>query len=338
MLVSYLSYQDSDVRRIQKRKRTRTRTATTIDDLPKSLVLEILHRLDFKSAMRCRSVSKEWCFVVSDPSFARYFVKRSIMDHHRCPFTVLLQYHAPGAKNINILLPLEEEPYFKSLPYVPPIYPQNVDISIRASCHDLLLCYAVVAGYNTAGVYYVVNPITRQWNSLPPLPDHYTYIDSEWPRVGLICNYDTLHHKQQQQLSFRVVFIPKFEYIPMEFKVQIFSSDTSKWRAYMVLCPAPHRFVSSMFSFQAVPCNGLLFWCGEEFLVGLDPYNSGCCRCLQMPLEWSPSFGYFHPLGLCNGALRISHLSYFTYGNFYHHVLSVWDLNNCDEDGGGAGK
>ena len=138
------------------------------------------------------------------------------------------------------------------------IYPQNVDISIRASCHDLLLCYAVVAGYNMAGVYYVVNPITRQWNSLPPLPDHYTYIDSEWPRVGLICNYDTLHYKQQQQLSFRVVFIPKFEYIPMEFKVQIFSSDTSKWRAYMVLCPALHRFVSSMFSFQAVPYNGLL--------------------------------------------------------------------------------
>ena len=138
-------------------------------------------------------------------------------------------------------------------------YQQYRDISIRASCHDLLLCCAVVSGYNTAGVYYVVNPITGQWNSLPPLPDHYTYIDSEWPRVGLICNYDTLHYKQQQQLSFRVVFIPKFEYIPMEFKVQIFSCDTSKWMAYMVLCPAPHRFVSSMFSFQAVPCNGLLF-------------------------------------------------------------------------------
>nr|POE74885.1 f-box protein [Quercus suber] len=67
----------------------------TIDDLPESLVLEILHRLDFKSAMRCRSVSKEWCSVVSDPSFARYFVNRSIVDHHHCPFTLLLQYHAP---------------------------------------------------------------------------------------------------------------------------------------------------------------------------------------------------------------------------------------------------
>ena len=117
MLVSYLSYQNSDVRRIQKpktmitvvedsdgrrtiqkRKRTRTRTPTTIDDLPKSLVLEILHRLDFKSAMRWRSVSKEWCSVVSDPSFARYFVNRSIVDHRRCPFTLLLQYDASMGK------------------------------------------------------------------------------------------------------------------------------------------------------------------------------------------------------------------------------------------------
>ena len=217
MLVSYLSYQDFDVRRIQKpkttitvvedsdgrrtihkRKRTWTRTPTTIDDLPKSLVLEILHQLDFKSAMRCRFVSKEWCSVVSDPFFAHYFVNRSIVDHHHCPFTLLLQYHALWAKNQHILLPLEEEPYFKSLPYVPPIYQQYRDISIRASCHDLLLCCAVVFSYNTTGVYYVVNPITGQWNALPPL-DHYTYISTVRPLVGLICNYDTIHHKQQQQ-------------------------------------------------------------------------------------------------------------------------------------------
>ena len=258
MLVSYLSYQDSDVRRIQepkttiivvedsdgkrtihKRKRTWTRTPTTIDDLPKSLVLEILHQLDFKSAMRCRFVSKEWCSVVSDPFFARYFVNRSIVDHHHCPFTLLLQYHALWAKNQHILLPLEEEPYFKSLPYVPPIYQQYRDISIRASCHDLLLCCTVVFSYNTTGVYYVFNPITGQWNAFPPLLDHYTYISTVRPLVGLICNYDTLHHKQQQQqLSFRVMFIPEFENIPMEFKVQIFSSNTSKQRAYNAM-PGP---------------------------------------------------------------------------------------------------
>nr|POE74886.1 hypothetical protein CFP56_22084 [Quercus suber] len=96
------------------------------------------------------------------------------------------------------------------------------------------------------------------------------------------------------------MFIPEFEYIPMEFKVQIFSSDT-------------------------------------KFLVGLDPYNSGCCRCFQMPLEWNPSFG-FQNLGLCNGTLRISQLSDIAYGgNFTADVLSVWDLNNCDEDEGGEG-
>ena len=104
----------------------------------------------------------------------------------------------------------------------------------------------------------------------------------------------------------------------------------------MVLCSAPHRFVQRIFSFQAVPYNGLLFWCGEDFVVGLDPYNSGCCRCFQIPLERNPSFG-LHALRQCNGALRLSQLSYFTYGNFYYDVLSVWDLNDCDEDEGGEG-
>ena len=79
-----------------------------------------------------------------------------------------------------------------------------------------------------------------------------------------------------------------------------FSHPTQVNRGPIMLCPAPHKFVSSIFSFQAVPYNGLLFWCGEDFLFGLDPYNSGCGQCFQMPLEWNTSFG-FHTLGLCNG-------------------------------------
>ena len=167
MLVSYLSYQDSDVRRIQepkttiivvedsdgkrtihKRKRTRTRTPTTIDDLPKSLVLEILHRLDFKSAMRCIT-----------------FFQRN------------------GALLFQILLSLA----------------------------------TLLTG--------------QQWIIIvAPLP----------------CSSSIMLWGQRTKIS------------------------SCHWRRNLILnlCLTFH---------QAVPCNGLLFWCGEEFLVGLDPYNSGCC-------------------------------------------------------------
>uniref|UniRef100_A0A7N2LMZ1 F-box domain-containing protein n=1 Tax=Quercus lobata TaxID=97700 RepID=A0A7N2LMZ1_QUELO len=65
-------------------KKKTTKITTTFDDLPISLMLEILHRLDIKSVMLFKSVSKEWCSVVSVPSFARYFVNRSVLNyrHH----------------------------------------------------------------------------------------------------------------------------------------------------------------------------------------------------------------------------------------------------------------
>lgn len=276
-LISY--YENSDVHKRRKR-----RTAT--DDLPIDLVFEILHRLDLKSATRCKSVSKEWCSVITHPFFVRCFVNsRPIVDHHHWPFTLLLQYTNRRTKNGHLLLPLEEEPYYKSLPYIPPMYQEqrHSEFNIQASCHDLFLCSAsasaVVSDHNTTPFfYYVINPITRQWTALPPLPDQYTAsVVVRRPRIGFICNSCCdilLHH--HQQLSFRVMLIPEFEGVSTEFKVYIFSSDTSKWSESVVLCPAPHGFRLGLFAFPAVPYNGLLFWWSRNgFLVGFDPYKEG---------------------------------------------------------------
>ena len=225
-VISY--YENSDVHK----RRKRTRTATAIDDLPIDLVLEILHRLDLKSATQCKSLSKEWCSVITDPFFARCFVNynnsRPIVDHW--PFTLLLQYTDQRTKNGHLLLPLEEEPYFKSLPYIPPMYQEqhHSEFNIHASCHDLFLCSAFAFQRSTF-FYYVINPITRQWTALPPLLDQYTTPVVRRPRIGFMCNScDILLPHQQLQLSFRVMLIPEFEGISTEFKVYIFSSDTSK--------------------------------------------------------------------------------------------------------------
>ena len=68
---SVISNENSDVRTIHMPQK-RMRPAT--DDLLIDLVLEILHRLDLKSATSCKSVSKEWCFVITNPFFTRCFV------------------------------------------------------------------------------------------------------------------------------------------------------------------------------------------------------------------------------------------------------------------------
>ncbi|XP_065622519.1 F-box protein At3g26010-like [Quercus suber] len=324
-VISY--YENSDVHKRRKR------TATAIDDLPIDLVLEILHRLDLKSATLCKSVSKEWCSVITHPFFARCFVNysRPIVDHW--PFTLLLQCTNQRTKNGHLLLPLEEEPYFKSLPYIPPMYQEqrHSEFNIQASCHDLFLCSASAFQRSTF-FYYVINPITRQWTALPPLPDQYAASVGRRPRIGFICNSCDilLHH----QLSFRVMLIPEFE--GMSFKVYIFSSDTSKWSESLVLCPAPQRFQlgSGSFAFPAVPYNGLLFWCSRNgSLVGFDPYNSGCYRFFQMPLELDISYGIGR-LGVSHGALRISQISRIPYGYFSDPVLCVWEFKDKGEEGG----
>ena len=166
------------------------------------------------------------------PFFARCFVsynnRRPIVGHHHRPFTLLLQYKNRRTKNGHLLLPLEEEPYFKSLPYIPPMYQEqrHSEFNIQASCHDLFLCSAsaLVSDHNTPFFYYVINPITGQWTALPPLPDQYTASVVRRPRIGFICNScdNILLHHHQQQLSFRVMLIPEFEGVSTEFKVYIF--------------------------------------------------------------------------------------------------------------------
>ena len=335
-VISY--YENSDVHK----RRKRTRTATAIDDLPIDIVLEILHRLDLKSATRCKSVSKEWCSVITHPFFARCFVNynnnsRPIVDHW--PFTLLLQYTDRRTKNGHLLLPLEEEPYFESLPYIPPMYQEqrHNEFNIHASCHDLFLCSesAVVSDHNTPFFYYVINPITRQWTALPPLPDQYTASVVRRPRIGFMCNScDILLPHQQLPLSFRVMLIPEFEGISMEFKVYIFSSDTSKWSESVVLCPDLEGFELGSFAFPAVPYNGLLFWFSRHgSLVGSDPYNSGCYRFIQKPLELDAYFDNGR-LGVSHGALRIAQISRIPYEYFSDPVLCVWEFKDKGEEGG----
>ncbi|XP_030969740.1 F-box protein At3g26010-like [Quercus lobata] len=300
---------------------------TKIEDLPISLLLEILYRLDLKSAMRCKSVARQWCNLISDPSFANNFVRlhaSSVMDR---PFALLLNYVDKQIKKRHLLV-TSEEPEFKSLTYIPPIYQHdNIEVTVQASCNDLLLCCANMVG-NDAGSgpmseYYVINPISRQWTALPPMPQ------LARARVGFICWYDTALHKQ---LSYRVMRIPEFKGESAEFGVEIFSSDTGKWTQSVGLCPQGFRL--DVFAFPGVPYNGLLFWWSStDCLVGFDPNTSKCCQFFEKPVELNPSHG-IERLGVCHGTLRICQISGYPYEvAFADPCLRVWELKDYDEGG-----
>ena len=85
----------------------------TINDLPISLLLEILYLLDQKSLMRCKSVSRQWCSFISDPSLVDNFVRLHASDRR---FILLVDWLSRP------IVVFEESSVFKFQTYKPPIY------------------------------------------------------------------------------------------------------------------------------------------------------------------------------------------------------------------------
>ncbi|KAL4625705.1 hypothetical protein ACB092_05G044700 [Castanea dentata] len=276
----------------------------SIDDLPDCLLIEILTQLPLKSIFQCKSVSRRWCSLISAPSFAYIGHRLRSSSILQRTSTLLISHYNDGVRKV---LMTSEEPEFKSLAsLINQYYINNSSVSldiVHASCHDLLLCtqtkLKLFSEVVDDVVYHVLNPITRQSITLPPL----RRLSSAW--IGLIfrCYHD------QQQFRYRVMRIPKFENVSTEFKADIFSSDTGKWSESVVSCLPGFYFTDYAHSYAGVPYQGLLFWWSlDGHLLGFDPYASKCCRVIYKPEDLAPN-NRIQRLGVCNGALRICKLA-----------------------------
>ncbi|KAF3969690.1 hypothetical protein CMV_006549 [Castanea mollissima] len=300
-----------------KRKRRRSMSLNNLRD---GLLLEILLHLPLQSVFQCKCVSNRWCSLISTPYFTRRYV--SHLHTNLQPFTLL--FECKDDQSITrVLATNSEEPEVKSLAAY--VHRQSEHLWLEASCNDLLLWRAKDDGEpSSMTVYYVMNPITRQCIALPPitLPYH-----RSWIQAGLICSYDY----NKKQLSYSVVLIPYFHDKLREFKVFIFSSNTREWSESMVLCP--EGFELTHFAFCAVPYKSLLFWCSNSGrLLGIDPYNTRCCRSFEQPIGWELD-KETDCFGVCRGCLRICQISMF-YTRF-SSILRIWELKDYDNEGGG---
>ncbi|KAL0004125.1 hypothetical protein SO802_011686 [Lithocarpus litseifolius] len=179
--------------------------------------------------------------------------------------------------------------------------------------------------------FYVVNPITKQWVVLPPIPlFHIDY------RVGFICRYDN-----HDTLNYRVVYIPPYYAELKEIKVKTFISEMGEWSESVVLCPGD-------FGRHGVPYKNLLFWwdnrCGR--LIWFNPYNRECYRFFERPIKLDPyhsieCHGVYanclrqcqiskNPLGACHGCLRICQIL-----KNPQMILRLRKLKDYDDNGGG---
>ncbi|XVF11270.1 hypothetical protein REPUB_Repub08aG0012400 [Reevesia pubescens] len=125
------------------------------------LLSEILIGLPVKSLLRFKSVSKGWYSIISDPNFCRRLLPPdSVADLFLSgTFWLKLEYE---------FVPLTDKSFdapFKSLTFDD----NTAGLRILQSCNGLLCCTCIHA-YSSKHDYYIYNPTTKQFFTLPQLP------------------------------------------------------------------------------------------------------------------------------------------------------------------------
>lgn len=248
--------------------------------LPDDLLVLILARLPVKPLFRCRSVCKFFCSLPSDPHFARLHRRVSSEDA-----TVVMDLREPSSGEAHFSLAcVDGSGGFTELS----LRFLNDRVRVRASCNGLLCC----ASIPSRGVYYVCNPVTREFRPLPrtrETPPNRYHPDDEATLVGLAVD------PSEPDGSFSVVlagYYRPFGHRPFDQLVcLVYDSKLNAWRRFM-----SHWWdeFSRMNRNQAVFASGSLHWLTRScsYLLVFDLGNEAW-RKIPLPEETAAGFsGY----------------------------------------------
>ncbi|KNA18631.1 hypothetical protein SOVF_068980 [Spinacia oleracea] len=274
---------------------------------PDEVILQILARLPIKSVFRFRTVCKYWYQLLSE----RYFVHI---------------YNEMSAKSSMILVEINEisEPktslicvdYSRGVSEFPLDFLKD-RVKVRASCNGLLCCSSIP----DKGVFYVCNPITREYKLLPKSrerPITRFYPDGEATLVGIACDlYDSS--------KFSVVlagYHRPFGYSPTKtFICMVYNSKTNKWRKFVTL---QEEHFTQMNRNQVVFVNGMLHWLTVSYscILVLD-LESDVWRKIYLPDEMNHGKGNRMYLLESYGCLSVVQIS--------EASMDVWVMENYEK-------
>lgn len=293
--------------------------------LSDSLLVEILQRLPFISVLRAKSVCKHWLSLLSDPLFLRTFVRYH--DPHTSPFTLVYEFHVWHYHLTDhlrhILHTVSENETFQSrgfnLDFLPCFRPwEPHPVWVVGSHKDLLVCCHLKMSL-LQGVYYICNPLTKQWLALPPAPGHHRLADTA---IGFITS-----EKFVSQNSFKLVQVPELDSCPSNgncFEANMFSSEVGEWRRFEVT--SPRNFTRTwQFRPDSVIFKNKIHWLvNSTIIVVLDlvELTRGACRIIDLPTELNPDTGIC--LGYCQEYLTVSQIT----RGCLSCVLVVWKLRD----------
>lgn len=163
-----------------------------IATLPDEIVWEILVRLPTKVLLRCRVVCRSWCDIISAANF--------LLAHHKRQPSLPLAFFCGELSSCSRQVvdaaidafdlrqsPAKRQPVLRFNDY-------NLrrQFSIHASCDGLILLSV------SNGSFYICNPTTRQWRTLPSLNG--TCVVGMYPH-GTPPEYRILHRKWGHQIG-----------------------------------------------------------------------------------------------------------------------------------------
>ncbi|XP_023743581.1 putative F-box/kelch-repeat protein At4g22430 [Lactuca sativa] len=237
-----------------------------IRSFPDSLLVEILARLPLKSIFRFKRVYKHWHTLISHPSFCRFYF--SILNSNAASFRILYRYiylsnfkellnrfrpeiHTCSEFSLLFLSSIEE--HEGQRPY---------QFKVLAMSNGLILC---CLWSSSPFVYYVCDPVTRQWIVLPTSTSQSQFFFGE----GLITRVNQDHILT----DYTVVRVNFPESQSNHLNLEMFSSETGKWVSYELHCPTPIK-LRNIHGGAPIHCYEAFHWLTHNHgMVAFDPYK-----------------------------------------------------------------
>ncbi|XP_074301378.1 F-box protein At5g07610-like [Silene latifolia] len=263
---------------------------TRMDGLDDHMLTQILFRLpNCKTVLACSPVNKRWCSLISDPTFSAQFT------NHKKKITTLLKGSGSGSDHEddeahwNLIATMQSSQQW--VPLITKFMFGFRELSLEflpcktctttVTFKDLVLCSNYWT-YQEHGrlVYYITNPITKQWVALPPCPVYkHRWEQERIKRTALICQQPYID--SSQHYKFRVVEVRNtcIDSSQETLGLVVYCSEIGEWKEINLRVPKEEfRQLET-----TVVCNGIIYFKSGLSLVGLDPFdvNDTCDTTLE---------------------------------------------------------
>ncbi|XVF76139.1 hypothetical protein PTKIN_Ptkin13bG0242100 [Pterospermum kingtungense] len=227
-------------------------TSTDIIASNDDIIMEILLRLPAKTLLNCKSVSRRWLNLISDPQFVlRHFHQNSQLVSGFILAYVMFCNKPPT----HIYVSLDENQDSAQVLAVNLSFDPAGSIMISQSCNGLLLCHR-----QHGSSYYIFNPATSRFSVLPEPFEAFGHHERRHCYRRTI-SFFALAYDPTISPFYQAVCVQHFN---TSCNIQIYSSETQGWRGVRNL-----DFGSFSVKFR----HGV-FWKGGIHWINTDDGNS----------------------------------------------------------------